>query len=130
MPGIYTDPYSDSYGDSGSGGGVLTFNKWEMTRRTTDADPVAWALNRGGNMLMRHYGPQSVGVNVYLMSDGSITENDPTDWSLVDDVLWGGHDTEISAELAARLIDAGYGDWITGVSSGTGYTETYEELYT
>ena len=83
--------------------GPVTFTRPMDTPR--DPDRQAW-------LLLRHYGPQPEGVNVYMMTDGSVTTNEPTDWALVRRVLWGAHYEPIT-EAEANILDAaGYGEFI------------------
>lgn len=108
---------------------VIFTGKYEFTRRTTDADPAAYARNLQGNLLMRHYGAQPRGVNIYVMLDGTITENDPLDWGLVDIVLWGAHETAVSDELAQLLVAAGYGAYLSALPPHLGYQDIYSDIY-
>lgn len=76
--------------------------------------------------LFRHYRPRPVGINVYILSNNTVTEVDPDGMSIiwresdrtsdtiigcptVSHVFWGGHvaETVTSAE-AALLTAAGY----------------------
>ena len=79
-----------------------------------------------GNKLFRHYHSRPAGRNVYIYSNGSVTETDPdgssTLWSreqvtsdnpanvaFVYRVFWGGHAPEqITAAEALLLTNAGY----------------------
>ena len=64
-------------------------------------------------MLYRHYTPTARGRNVYKLTDGTYTENEPPDMTTVATIYYGGHATEISSTEAASLTAAGYGDYIT-----------------
>lgn len=66
-----------------------------------------------GRALFRHYGSVTEGRNVYILTNGTVTEADPTDWSTVAHALWGGHIEPITAAEAALLTAAGYGANIT-----------------
>jgi len=58
---------------------------------------------------MRHYNAGPQGRNVFYMTNGTVTENDPTDWSLVAHVWWGGHEAEtVTAAQSTALTAAGY----------------------
>lgn len=116
------------------------FNKWLRTERRTDADPQAWQRNKGGNLLMRHFGAAPEGVNVYLFFDSysdiysdlyeqNISEDDPVDYSACRLILLGGHDTEIDDALAAELTAAGYGEWITADPSSDSFTDSFEASF-
>lgn len=69
--------------------------------------------DRLANRLMRHYGTLPRGRNVFLLSDGSITETQPTDASRVTRVYFGGHVEPITDAESSALTSAGYGDYIT-----------------
>ena len=53
------------------------------------------------------------GRNVFWLTDGTFTENDPPFQEDIRKVFYGGHDIEITAEEEAALIAAGYGAYIT-----------------
>lgn len=53
------------------------------------------------------------GINVYKLTNGEYTENQPSDWSDIVKVFYGGHTTEITATEQSELIAAGYEDFIT-----------------
>jgi hypothetical protein len=53
------------------------------------------------------------GRNVYKLTDGSFTENQPGDMSRVAKIYPGGHIHEITADEETDLIAAGYEDYIT-----------------
>jgi hypothetical protein len=53
------------------------------------------------------------GRNVYKLTDGSFTENQPGDMSRVAKIYHGGHIHEITADEETDLIAAGYEDYIT-----------------
>lgn len=53
------------------------------------------------------------GVNVFKLVDGSYTETQPTDYTLIAVWYMGGHSYPISASEAAALTAAGYGANIT-----------------
>jgi hypothetical protein len=69
--------------------------------------------------LWRHYRSRPEGVNVYVLSDGTVTEDDPDQetsfWYAPDGnpyvkvAFYGGHDAyEITDEIAALLVSQGY----------------------
>lgn len=89
------------------------FGPVTLTRSPVDLDPVEAARNPLGNRLMRHYGGQPEGVNVYILTSGAVTQDDPVDLSLVAHTLWGGHVEPITAAEATLLTAAGYGAYIT-----------------
>ena len=63
--------------------------------------------------LFRHYNPEPRGRNVFLLIDGTYTENEPNDRDIIRKVYWGGTNNDITAEEAASLTAAGYGAYIT-----------------
>lgn len=75
-----------------------------------------WSVNR----LMRYYGTMPRGRNVYYLSDGTVTENDPDSRSVfwtreagspyVHTVWWGAPETPytVTSAQATALTDAGY----------------------
>lgn len=79
-------------------------------------DPTWSAL---GNRLFRHYRARPEGRNVYILSDGTVTELDPDQetmfWDRADGspyvvvALYGGHDSyEVTSAQATLLTNAGY----------------------
>lgn len=83
-----------------------------QTRSLVSPDPIEWARNPLGQALMRHYGTQAEGVNVYLLRSGVVTTEDPIDWDTVAHALWGAHYEPITDAEAALLTAAGYGAYI------------------
>lgn len=73
---------------------------------------VYWAepYTRG---ILRHLQPGPRGRNVFKMTDGSFTESEPTDYTLVARTFHGGHVHPLTATEQAELIAAGYGSYIT-----------------
>jgi hypothetical protein len=53
------------------------------------------------------------GRNVYKLTDGSFTENQPGDMSTVEKIYHGGHIHELTSAEEADLVEAGYEDYIT-----------------
>jgi hypothetical protein len=53
------------------------------------------------------------GVNVYRLTNGEYTENQPSNSEDISKVFYGGHTTEITTTEQAELIAAGYEDFIT-----------------
>jgi hypothetical protein len=68
---------------------------------------------RLANRLAAHRTPTARGRNVYLLTDGTYTENQPGDMTTVSKVYYGGHDIEVTADEVASLTAAGYGEYIT-----------------
>lgn len=63
--------------------------------------------------IMSYLQPGEVGRNVFKLIDGTYTEDDPWDESVIAKVYHGGHVHQLTAEEAAELTAAGYGDYIT-----------------
>jgi len=53
------------------------------------------------------------GRNVFWLTDGTFTEDDPAFQEDIRKVFYGGHDNEITTEEQAALTAAGYGAYIT-----------------
>jgi len=53
------------------------------------------------------------GRNVFLLSTGGYTDRQPSDYSIVSKVYYGGHENSITADEAASLTAAGYGAYIS-----------------
>jgi hypothetical protein len=63
--------------------------------------------------LFKHYAPEPRGRNVFLLNNGTYTENEPSDMTTVQKTYWGGHDNEVTADEVASLTAAGYGAYIS-----------------
>ena len=64
--------------------------------------------------LYRHYQPGPRGRNVWKLKDGSFTENQPMEDSLIDRVYYGGHNHVLFEDgEKADLVAAGYGAYVT-----------------
>lgn len=68
---------------------------------------------RLANRLGVHIDASGRGRNVFLLSDGTITEKQPSDYSAVSKVYYGGHINQIDSAEVALLTAAGYGEYIT-----------------
>lgn len=66
-----------------------------------------------GNALFRHYGTVVEGRNVFILTNGTVTENDPYDPTTIAHTLFGGHVEPITDAEATLLTAAGYGAYIT-----------------
>lgn len=73
-----------------------------------DSQEVRLAYN-----LFRHFDAEPRGRNVFLLTDGTYTENEPNDIDTISKVYWGGSDNEVSAAEVASLTAAGYGEYIS-----------------
>jgi hypothetical protein len=92
-----------------------------FTPRTEGRIPTTTPDDHPGNMLLRWYGPWQQSINLYLMADGSLTEDYPiNDLDLLRRTYFGGANKVTQTEVDA-LLAAGYG------VSGNG-TITYEDM--
>lgn len=57
--------------------------------------------------------PWPRGRNVFKLTNGSFTENQPMDQDSIAITYHGGHIHELTAQEEQDLRDAGYGDYIT-----------------
>ncbi len=71
------------------------------------------AEQRLANRLAYHRPPTSRGRNVYLLNDGTFTENQPSDMATVSKTYHGGHENEVTETEATALTAAGYGAYIS-----------------
>jgi hypothetical protein len=63
--------------------------------------------------LFKHFDPEARGRNVFKLTNGTFTENEPNDISTIAKVYWGGSDNEVTAAEVAELTAAGYGEYIS-----------------
>lgn len=68
---------------------------------------------RLANRLAYHRPAAARGRNVYLLTNGTYTENQPGDMTTVQKTYYGGHDIEVTEEEVASLTAAGYGAYIS-----------------
>ena len=66
-----------------------------------------------GTGIMSYLRPGDVGRNVFKLTDGTFTEDEPFDTTLIAKVYHGGHVHDLTATEVADLTAAGYGDYIT-----------------
>lgn len=72
--------------------------------------PTTVAYDHPGNQLMRHYRSRAEGVNVYLLTDGSLTEDQPvSEPETVARVYFGGCRNRITFAERDVLEAEGYG---------------------
>ena len=71
---------------------------------------VSW--DDGNEGIFKYLKPFPRGRNVYKLTDGSFTEDQPGDMSKVEKIYHGGHIHELTAAEESDLQDAGYGDYI------------------
>lgn len=86
---------------------------WRGPTRTGRA-MVGPHASKAANRLMRHYRPLTEGVNVYILTDNTVTEAYPADSTMVRRVLYGAHDETVTPVEAALLISAGYSAYLNG----------------
>ena len=67
---------------------------------------------RFANQLGYHVRPSSRGRNIYKLTNGTYTDDQPSDPDRIVKVYYGGHDIEVDEQEAAELTAAGYGDYI------------------
>jgi hypothetical protein len=63
--------------------------------------------------LFKHFDAEPRGRNVFLLTNGTYTENEPNDITTISKVYWGGTDNQVSADEVASLTAAGYGAYIS-----------------
>jgi len=66
-----------------------------------------------GDGIMSYLQAGDVGRNVYKLTDGTYTEDEPFDNTIVAKVYHGGHVHELTTQEVADLTTAGYGAYIT-----------------
>lgn len=81
------------------------------TFRTPTDDFVYWAESYETGILAR-LKPGPRGRNVFKLTDGSFTESQPMDNSLIAHIYHGGHIHPLTAAEETDLRTAGYGDYI------------------
>jgi hypothetical protein len=53
------------------------------------------------------------GRNIFLLTNGTYTDNQPSSLDMVSKVYYGGHDNEITEDEVTALTAAGYGEYIS-----------------
>lgn len=53
------------------------------------------------------------GRNIFLLTNGAYTDDQPSSLDMVAKVYYGGHDNEITADEVTALTAAGYGEYIS-----------------
>jgi hypothetical protein len=66
--------------------------------------------------LARFYPPTARGVNIFILTDGSVTTRQPVDMSTISRTLYGGHEspTDLTDSELNSLADAGYSTEVIG----------------
>lgn len=80
---------------------------------TPPTDNFVYWSDRADEGILAYLQPGPRGRNVYKLVDGSFTENQPADSSVIAVLYHGGHVHTITAAEEADLIAAGYGDYIS-----------------
>lgn len=62
---------------------------------------------------MSYLKPGKRGRNVYKLTDGTFTESDPFDVSLIAITYHGGHVHTVTGQEEADLIAGGYGEYVS-----------------
>ncbi len=73
-----------------------------------DSQEVRTAYN-----LFKYFDAEPRGRNVFILTNGTYTENEPNDITTIRKVYWGGSDNEVDADEVASLTAAGYGAYIS-----------------
>ena len=63
--------------------------------------------------LFKYAEPTYAGINVYKLTDGTYSEVEQRDYTLIAKVYWGGTLNVVTAEEKADLIAAGYGSYVS-----------------
>lgn len=66
-----------------------------------------------GSGILSYLQPGNRGRNVFKLTDGTFTEDDPFDTTLIEKTYHGGHVHDLTATEVAELTVAGYGEYIT-----------------
>jgi hypothetical protein len=75
-------------------------------------DFVSWSSDwRDGILSYLKPGPR--GRNLWKLTDGTYSENQPYSMDVVEKVYYGGHIYELTSAEESALRDAGYEDYIT-----------------
>ena len=75
-------------------------------QESTAEERLAWNL-------FRHYQNDPRGRNVFKLTNGTITENEPNDNTTIARTYFGGSDNIITDTEASELTAAGYGAYIS-----------------
>lgn len=83
--------------------------------------PILPDTRGAARRLFRYYDGVPIGANVYVMSDGSVTEN-PADLNAIVTTYHGGHEIPITDAEELVLAAAGYGPYITPLGPPVSHT--------
>lgn len=86
------------------------------TENTVSPVDVSYYVDDPARRLARFYPPRARGRNVFMLTDGSITNQQPADDSFISRVLYGGHEgpNDLTSAEVAALIAAGYSMEVKG----------------
>jgi hypothetical protein len=82
------------------------------TFSTPTDDFVVWS-DGWDNGILSYLKPGPRGRNVWKLTDGTFTENQPAYMSQISKAYYGGHIYPLTATEEAELTSAGYGEYIT-----------------
>ena len=100
---------------SGAGTQSINFYKVMFFRPPTD-DLVSWYEEGTDGIalrLFRFFQPTARGRNVYKLTDGTFTEAEQNDSSVVEITYHGGHANPVTQAEKDDLVAAGYGAYVT-----------------
>ena len=78
-----------------------------VTRGRTIGNPRT-RTERMQNRLMRHFGTFTAEENVWVLTNGTVTTNQPAEWKDVAHVYFGGHVNIVGDAVKAQLTAAGF----------------------
>ena len=102
---------------TGSGTGTSSTTTFKnLVFRTPSTTEIAPADRRDMSVsgrLFKHALPTYAGVNVYKLTDGSYTEIEQRDYTLVSKTYFGGTLNEVTQDEKNDLVAAGYGSYVS-----------------
>jgi hypothetical protein len=100
---------------SGTGTSSTTVVKLLLFRTpsTTEIAPAERDDDSIAGRLFRYAEPSYAGVNVYKLTDGSFTEVEQRDYTLIAKIYYGGSKNFVTQAEKDDLIAAGYGSYVT-----------------
>lgn len=100
---------------SGTGTQSATFYKVLLFRPPTENVVAYFEYGQNGlaSQLFKFYSPEPRGKNVYKLTDGTYTENEQNDPSVVSITYHGGHVIPVTQEEKDDLVAAGYGAYVS-----------------
>jgi len=101
---------------TGSGTGTQSASPLKLFIFRTPTDNFPSAPYRNGsiaNRLFSYAGQGSRGKNVYKLTNGTFTEAEQRDTTVVAKVYYGGHTNFVTQTEKDDLVAAGYGSYVT-----------------